>query len=222
MLGVMDSCDGQMRLDFAASASVRSRRALSREEGEGQLRMFAHVPNVDVHLRSGSEAVADLVSSSPEQDAAWLRSLVGWVSHLRTRRVVFPARHLDRLLFVTPPAQVTLDAASLAVARGLWADRLGFSPLRVSAYRRRLIGWSFRWPSGFRVQDAPWGAIAALLAAGVEVDADVRARALMRAKLAGGGEQVASAVQFWLAVVWPLWARSSRAGVAGGRVEGVR
>lgn len=184
----------QLPLDFNVSASVRLRRAqvLAAADAE-QPRLFVAAPNLDVALHSPLEAVAHLGGADPDRSALWLQGLVGPLRQLKSRRVAFPTAALDRLLHVRPPAQVTLDASSLAVARAIWAARLGLKPLRVARERQRLLASSPRWPSGFGVKDAPWPAIAALIALELPLDIDARARALMATKLATTGSVVARA-----------------------------
>lgn len=183
----------QLPLDFSASTAVRQRRAMAALPDEGQSTLFEHVPNIDVHLHSPAEAVASVQGPEPERTFVWLTSVVGGMRQLKSRRFAFSTAALDRLLHVRPPAQVTLDASAQAVARAIWANKAGLRPLRVRRERQRLLASSVRWPSGFRVQDAPWPAIAAITHLGLPLDVEDRAKNLMHTKLANAGEHVAVA-----------------------------
>src|SRR5690606_3003698 len=110
-----------------------------------------------------------------------------------SRRWAFPARELDRLLCVPPPAKVTLDASCIAVARALCARELGWRPLRVTRDWQRLLAHSVRWPKGWRVVDVPWTALAALERAGVALEVESRAKALLIRRLTDAGRPVAHA-----------------------------
>jgi hypothetical protein len=183
----------QLLFSFDDSAAVRNRRT---NFDPDQLEMFAFSPNIDVHLHSPAEAVAQVSGPSPERTYQWLANVLGSTRELTSRRVAFPTSRLDRLIAVRPPATVTLDGGALSVARALWANAIGLSPLKVSRHRQRLIATSTRWPTGLGVTDAPWTAIATLLHLGVPLNIDPKARELMTEKLAQAGEHVATA---WLA-----------------------
>ena len=161
------------------------------EEHEQPL-LFDFRPDVDVHLADARFAHATVRGGEVERTVWWLGRILSSVASVGSRRFAFPARELDRLLCVMPPAKVTLDAACLAVARALWAHQLGFKPLRVTRDGQRLLGYSPRWPTGWKVVDAPWTAVAALEAAGVPLDVEPRARALMLRRLSDAGRAVAS------------------------------
>lgn len=184
----------QMSLDFSASSAQRQRRAAKAiERAERRpLALFAEPPNIDVHLHSPTEAVAT-ISGDPDRAVHFLQSMVGQVRIIKSRRVAFPAERLDRLAWVRPPVQVTLDAASLAVVRAVWAQKLGWRPLRVTRQGRRLVASSVRWPRGMRVVDAPWTTIAVLTRLGVEFEVDPRARSLLLDSLGRAGAAIAEA-----------------------------
>lgn len=185
----------QLPLDFSASSSERLRRARRRAERaeERPLGLFASPPNVDVHLHSPQEAVASFSGSDPDASVLWLQGLVGPLRPIQTRRYAFASAALDRLLWIRPPAQVTLDAAAGAVARSLWAAKLGLKPLLVTRQGRRLLASSSRWPAGMRVVDAPWTAIATLTRLGVRFDVDDSAYALLLDRLGQSGTPLATA-----------------------------
>lgn len=190
----------QLPLDFTASVSIRNRRA--RNHLDEQPTLFASfVPNVDIHLHSPNEAIAQISGADPERVHHWIGAIAGNVRVIKSRRVAFPTAALDRLLYVRPPAQVTLDANSTAVARALWAAKLGLKPLRVTRDRQRLVASSPRWPAGFNVKDVAWPAIATIVHLGVPVDVDPRARTLMNRKLAEAGATIATAGLAGTAVV---------------------
>jgi SNF2 family DNA or RNA helicase len=88
---------------------------------------------------------------------------------------------------------VTLDAATAAVARALWAQKLGMKPLRVTRNGQRLLASSPRWPVGMRVVDAPWTAIAALTRLEVPLDVDQKAVQLLLGKLGDSQTVIAAA-----------------------------
>lgn len=185
----------QLPLDFSASTAERQRRARKRaEKAENKpLGLFSSPPNLDVHLYSSVEAVADIAGAEPELTIEFLKQLVGSVRPLKSRRVAFPVAALDRLLWVRPPAQVTLDAAASAVARAIWAEKLGLRPLHVSRDGRRLIASSQRWPPGLRVVDAPWTTIATLTRLGITYDVDPGAHKLLLDRLGEARAPVARA-----------------------------
>jgi len=183
----------QLPLDFNVSVSVRQRRARQAAlAAQTQPTLFFDSPNLDVHLHSPQEAVA-AVASDPDAAYVFLTRLFGSARQLKSRRIAFPASMLDRLLYVRPPVQVSLDAASLAVARAVWAQKLGLSPLRVSRHGSRLLAQSVRWPAGFALRDVPWTAIATLVELGVPLNIDPDARSLMIDKLTASGATIATA-----------------------------
>ena len=184
----------QLSLSFDDSVVQRNRRA--RRAPEGQIELFSFAPNIDVHLHSPTEAVAQISGKEVERTIAWLTNVVGSTHVLNGRRVGFPSARLDRLIAVRPPAHVTLDAAASSVARALWAAKLGLKPLQVRRHRQRLLASSSRWPTGLGVVDAPWPAIATMLHLGIELDVEPKARTLMSDKLAETGGYIATA---WLA-----------------------
>jgi hypothetical protein len=164
----------------------------SKEEEIEQPLLFEFRPDVDVHLADARFAHVTVRGSEVERTVWWLGKILSSVASVGSRRFAFPAGELDRLLCVMPPAKVTLDAACLAVARALWAHHLGFKPLRVARDGQRLLGYSPRWPTGWKVVDAPWNAIAALEVAGVPLDVEPRAKALLLRRMADAGRPVAT------------------------------
>lgn len=194
----------QLSLDFSDSAAVRYRRAVrsaTQPVDQEQPRLFLEAPNIDVHLHSPEEAVAQIAGADPDRATYWLQLLVGNVRVVRPRRVAFATATLDRLLSIRPPAQVTLDASALAVARAIWAAKLGLRPLKVHRDRHRLLASSQRWPTGFGVKDAPWPAIATIETLGLPLDIEVRAQNLMTEKLVKAGSHIATAGLAGTAVV---------------------
>lgn len=193
----------QLSLDFTASATQRHRRALRLAELDDQPTLFASwSPNIDIHLQSTTEAIAQISGADPERAHHWLAGVMGGgVRVIKSRRVAIPADRLDRLLHVRPPAQVTLDAAATAVGRALWAHKLGLRPLNVRRDRRRLFADSPRWPAGMRVKDAPWHAIATLISLGLKLNVDPDAQPLLRRKLEDSGTTIAVAGMAGSAVV---------------------
>jgi hypothetical protein len=185
----------QLSLDFSVSATMRMRKAKkAMEVAEAkQAPLFIAPPNIDVHLHSPLEAIADIAGSDPDRTIVWLSALVGPVRMIKSKKVAFPSESLDRLLYVRPPAHVTLDAASTAVARGIWGEKLGLKPLVVVQHRKRLMAASVRWPTALRVTDAPWTAIATLMKLKVKLSIDSKARQLMTTRLASTGEHIATA-----------------------------
>lgn len=191
--------EGQLALPFDASSAVRRRRALAARAAEvaaaeaDRPRLFAPTPDVDVSLADDRTAVAELRGSEPALTAAWLRRLVGPLEQPRLRAARFPADRLDRLVWIRPPAQATLDAAAGAVGRALWAHRLGLPALRARRRGSRVVASSGGWPAGLSVRDAPWPAIAALIAIGVPVAAHGDAARVVAGRVARRGGAVASA-----------------------------
>jgi superfamily II DNA or RNA helicase len=185
----------QLPLDFSVSASQRQRRE-QRRLNRAQNRvptLFDTPPSIDVHLHSASEAVATVTAGNPDQALSWLDRQVGPVRVLKPKRYAFPVQQLERIAWVRPPLQVTLDAATAAVARALWARKLGLKPLRVSRSAQRLLASSPRWPNGLRVVDAPWTAIAALTRLDIPLEVDDRAKQLLLEKLGSSSTVIASA-----------------------------
>lgn len=189
----------QLPLDFSRTAANRRRTKVV--DLEQQPVLFDADIDVDIHLHSPREAIAHIAGPDPEFAAAWLERIVGPTKQPRRRRVVFASSKLDRLLSVVPPAHVTLDASATAVARALWARRLGLRPLRVTRRAQRLLASSPRWPTGFKVADAPWPAIATLAALDVPLEVEPRARGLVTDRLARDGETIAKAGLAGTAVV---------------------
>ena len=185
----------QLPLDFSSSAAERMRRARIRQDRADAkpLTLFTPPPNFDIHLHSPQEAVANFAGPEPDAAMLYLQHLVGPLRVLKSRRAAFPTSALDRLLWVRPPAQVTLDAAAAAVARAVWAQKIGLKPLRVRRDGRRLLASSPRWPTGLRVVDAPWTAIATLTRLGVRFEVEDDAKKLLLDRLADAGAPVASA-----------------------------
>jgi hypothetical protein len=184
----------QLPLPFELSAPRREAVSRARRDADPQRpRLFQLTPTLDVSLLDATEAVAVASGADWEATVLWLESLVGPTRSMRSRRVAFPAATLDRLTSVRPPARVTLDASATAVARALWAHKLGLAPLQVRLSERRLVAASHRWPAGFAVKDAPWTAILALLRLRVPLNVDPSARRLMASRLATTGEHVVTA-----------------------------
>lgn len=185
----------QLPLDFSHSAAQRQRRERRRLERAktAPLTLFDTPPSLDVHLHSAAEAVVTVTAGNPDLALLWLTRNVGQVRQLKARRFAFPVSTLDRLAWVRPPVQVTLDAACQAVARAIWAKKLGLKPLRVRRSGQRLLANSPRWPTQLRVSDAPWTAIAALTRLGIPFDIDTNATSLLMTKLADANTPVATA-----------------------------
>ena len=185
----------QLPLDFSHSAAQRQRRERRRLERAktAPLTLFDVPPSLDIHLHSAAEAVVTVTSGNPDLALLWLTRNVGQVRQLKARRFAFPVSALDRLAWVRPPVTVTLDAACQAVARALWAKKLGLKPLRVRRNGQRLMANSPRWPSTLRVTDAPWTAIAALTKLDVPLDVEEGAKNLLMSKLADANTPVATA-----------------------------
>lgn len=148
---------------------------------------------LDIHLASSHEAIASVTGGQSEWVAHKLGQLTGGVRPITARKLAFPAGMLDRLLCVARPHDVTLDAAALCVARALWAQELGWRPLRVHRRGRRLLASSVRWPTGWRVVDAPWTSVLALEALGIPLEIEDSAKALLMRKLADSGQHIAEA-----------------------------
>jgi hypothetical protein len=156
--------------------------------------MFASwTPNIDIHLHSPSEAVATISGGDPERAHAWLTALVGPIRVIKARRVAFNVNSLDRLAWLRPPANVTLDAACTAFARAMWAHSLGWKPLRVTRDGSRLVASSPRWPSGMRVVDVPWTTISALVQNSIPLNVDAGATTLFERRLKESGAVIGTA-----------------------------
>lgn len=183
----------QLSFDFSASVTQRQRRAMKLLEAEQPTLFPTWVPNIDVHLHSPYEAVAQIGGKDPEKAHRWLAGVTGEVQAAKPRRVVFPTSRLDRLLSVRPPAQVTLDAAALAVGKALWANKLGLRPLVVRREGQRLKASSHRWPPALRIIDAPWTAIATLTQLGISVSVSQDAEILYARRLRDAGAAVIEA-----------------------------
>lgn len=187
----------QLSLDFAASATQRHRRAVKAADEAEQLDLFSSwvwSPNIDIHLDGPDEAVASIAGKDPEKAHDWLAGLVGGNLTIRKpRRVAFPTKYLDRFLYLRPPAQITLDAAALAVGRALWANALGLKPLKVTRDGRRLTATAARrWPMGFAIKDVPWSAIHACVFLDLPLEVDEKAEALFARKLTIAGARIAT------------------------------
>lgn len=184
----------QLMFDFTVSSAQRHRRAAKLAELDDQPTLFASwSPDIDIHLHSPEEAIAQITAAEPERAHHWLAGVVGSIRVIKTRRVAFSTEHLDRLISVRPPAQITLDAASAAVAKAVWAHKLGLKPLRVTRSGQRLLASSPRWPSGMRIKDVPWTTIATLTHLGVPLDVADNARVLFARRLVEAGTTIATA-----------------------------
>lgn len=185
----------QLPLDFSHSATQRhrkERKRLARAE-KTPATLFDTPSSFDVHLHSATEAVASITAGNPDLALHWLTKIVGPTRQLKTKRYAFPVAKLDRLAWVRPPITVTLDAATGAIARALWADQLGLKPLRVRRSGGRLLASSPRWPSRIKVIDAPWTAIAALARLDIGLEVDENAKKILLLKLGESGTKIASA-----------------------------
>lgn len=186
----------QLPLDFSASSAERQRRARRRlEKAEVEAKrpsLFDSPPNIDIHLHSASEAIAS-ITGDPERTMLWFSNFVEHPVPLTRRRLSFDPLRLERLIWVRPPAMVTLDAAATAVARAQWAHQIGLKPLVVSRKGRRLMASSNRWPAGMSLTDVPWTAVAALIRLGLPVDVDDSAKDLFAEKLAAEKLPIATA-----------------------------
>lgn len=174
---------GQLPLDFETSISVRTRKA-QQSLNEQQTELFAAPPNIDIdiYLRSPYEAIA-VLGGNTERTLHWLTTIIGPPTQTRGRKTIFPTSHLAKLLTVRPPAKITLDAATLAVARTQWAHTLGLPPLHVYKKSRRLLAASKKWPHHLQVRDAPWTAVTAIIALKIPINIDPDARHLVTQKL---------------------------------------
>ncbi len=185
----------QLSLDFTTSASVRHRKAVAAVAAVQPELFAAPTIDIDIHIADRFTAVASIAGPTPERAAAWLMSVVSAVDMVNARKARIPVASLHRLLWVRSPAKVTLDAGATVVARALWAHALGLAPLRVERQGSRLLARSVRgaWPSGFRVADAPWMAIAALVEANIALEVAPDAHALFNRRLNTAGVNVAQA-----------------------------
>lgn len=196
LTGTVSKVAKQLSLDFTGSAAARHRRAVAATKQDDQFSLFPTIsPDIDIHLTSPTQAVASIAGPSPETAHQWLARLVGTVQPVNTRRVTFDSSKLDRLLWIRPPVRVTLDAASIAVARAIWADKLNLPPLTVYRTGNRLFAASRRgtWPTPMRVQDAPWTAIATCFQLGIDLDVDKSANNLLTRRLTQSNTKIATA-----------------------------
>lgn len=184
----------QLPLDFSVSQSERFRRDMKRivRAQQKEASLFAAPPNMDIHLHSAGEAVANFTGDR-EVCFLWLTSIVGPLRFIKNKSASFPTRYLDRLLWVRPPARVTMDAGALAVARALWANALGYKPMTLYKQGSRLLASSAQWPENLKVVDAPWTTIASLLKLGTPLTVDSGAAKLLKIKLRNEGISIASA-----------------------------
>ena len=153
-------------------------------------RLLPHVPELDVQLDDARWARATITDDEPARTQLWLREVAGRSEPTAKRRARLPADRLSRLLAYVhaDSARVHLDAAATAVARALEAHTEGLRPLKVTRRGQRLLASSPRgWPPHLAVRDAPWSAIAALLAADVPVDTDEQATTLAARRLIDAG-----------------------------------
>lgn len=182
----------QLQLDFSQSTTQRARTA---EKQRDQLTLFASwAPNIDISLHSPTEAVAHIAGKETDRGADWVRGLVGGGRALNRRRVAFPITRLDKLAWVRPPARITLDAATHAIACALHAHALGYKPLRIHKVGRRVTASNPRgWPAGLRVTDAPWTAVEALLNTDLPLTIEKDAEEAVAKRLEKSGSEVAKA-----------------------------
>lgn len=182
----------QLQLDFSQSTTQRARTA---EKQRDQLTLFASwAPNIDISLHSPTEAVAHIAGKETDRGADWIRGLVGGGRALNRRRVAFPITRLDKLAWVRPPARITLDAATHAIACALHAHALGYKPLKIHKVGRRVAASNPRgWPAGLRVTDAPWTAVEALLNTDLPLTIEKEAEEAVAKRLEKSGSELAKA-----------------------------
>lgn len=182
----------QLQLDFSQSTTQRARTA---EKQRDQLTLFASwAPNIDISLHSPTEAVAHIAGKDTDRGADWIRGLVGGGRALNRRRVAFPITRLDKLAWVRPPARITLDAATHAIACALHAHALGYKPLKIHKVGRRVAASNPRgWPAGLRVTDAPWTAVEALLNTDLPLTIEKEAEEAVAKRLEKSGSELAKA-----------------------------
>ena len=161
---------------------------------EPELRMFEDRIGLDVHLHTPWEVQATITGGEPDWVTYQVDKIIGGgVQRPANRKLVLPATCLDRLLCFLAPHDVVLDAAALCVARAMWAQALGWKPLRVHRSGKRLLASSVRWPTGWKVVDAPWIAVVCLEALGVPLRIEDSAKALLLEKMGKSGQKIATA-----------------------------
>ena len=175
----------QLPLDFSKSSSQRIRRASKVEEKAKTHKpsLFDAPPNVDIHLHSTSEVIATFSTSTPEVMIKWFSQLIGSYEIVKPKVITFSVLHLPNLLYPLPPANITLDATTQAIARAILADKIALKPLLVTRTGTRLLAHSQGWPKGLMVKDVPWGAVLALLALEIKVEVADSAKALFVKKM---------------------------------------
>jgi superfamily II DNA or RNA helicase len=156
----------QLSLDFDQSKAFKSK---SKRKKSVDLQLFSPEINIDIYLHNNEYAIAQIISKDVDMAIFQLEKILGKVTMLRNKKVMFKVNLLDRLLDFRPPSRITLDAATLVIARALWASKLGLSPLIVEKVGRRITGYSRGWPKLFNVRDVPWSSIAAVYKMGLEL-----------------------------------------------------
>lgn len=160
--------------------------AVAKQQLEESPLLLPPALNIDVHLAAETGwAEAHFSGSDLEVAAVWLSEVVSTVEPVTKRRWRFPTSVLDRLLWPTAGAIVTMDPGAETVARALWARQLGCRPMQVIRDGHRLTGRSIRgdWPAQLRVREAPWQAVLALMDLAVPVTVTRDAARLVNVRL---------------------------------------
>ncbi|MFM7087927.1 MAG: DEAD/DEAH box helicase [Candidatus Paceibacterota bacterium] len=186
----------QLHLDFSTSNVERrkkeQRRLQKAKKKHNKPTLFDLPPNIDVHLHTPYLALASF-SSDPDRSLLFLQKLIPDLTRVQRKRYSFDPKYLDRLLHIRPPAVVTLDAASVAVARALYTNKLNLKPLLLEKKGRRLLARSNNWPKSITITDVPWNAVATLTRLGLPLEISQEAVTLFNQKLSKTDIPIASA-----------------------------
>ena len=157
----------QLQLSFIDSKVQKTK---SSKASKNELQLFTPQLNVDVYLHNQEYAIGQIIGKDVDMSIFLFEKIVGKVIRLRNKRVMFSVRYLDRLIDFRNPSKVTLDAATLVIARAIWASKLGLPPLTIEYSGRRVTGYSRGWPKLFKVKDVSWGSISVIYKLGIEMN----------------------------------------------------
>lgn len=177
----------QLPLDFSISNAERTRKAKKRKTQalieSNTPELFEEPVNIDIHLNSSTEAIA-YVKGDYDRGYIWLYRMVGDLREGTKKSLIFDAKLLDRLLYVRPPALVTLDASCIAIASAIHGSKMELKPILVSKTGKRMIAFTpDSWPKLMKQVDIPWQAIVTLLKMGLNFEVEEKARKTFNQKL---------------------------------------
>jgi len=185
----------QLPLDFSNSSSQRIRKVNKIEHKIKKTlpTLFDDPPKIDVHFIDRDYSVVIISSSTPQIIMSWLRNFINYMEILKPKEVKIKNTELHKLLYLLPPAVVSLDPIANSLARMIVAEKLNLNPIVVYKSKTRLQGRSDRWPKGSQLKDIPWDAILAGIRLGINVKVEENATKLYLKKIGASSNKLAVA-----------------------------